>query len=91
MFDGTKVILDAYNRLLKKKVDMFRNNFRRGEFYNNGTRGIDCRKLAIIPWEHGDRISKSIRKVSIIKMLLLLSLIIKIYYFVYLLRVFIDY
>jgi glutamate receptor 3 len=67
MFDGTKVILDAYNRLLKKKVDMFRNNFRRGEFYNNGSKGIDCRKLAINAWEHGDRISKFIRKVSIIQ------------------------
>jgi glutamate receptor 3 len=67
MFDGTRVILDAYNRLLKKKADIFRNNFRRGEFYNNGSKGIDCKKLAIIAWEHGDRISKFIRKVSMIK------------------------
>ncbi|GIY84127.1 glutamate receptor 1, partial [Caerostris extrusa] len=61
-YDGTKVILDAYSRLLKKKPDIFRNNFRRGEVYNNGTKGIDCRKLPVTPWEHGDKISHYLRK-----------------------------
>lgn len=64
MFDGTKVILDAYGRLLKKNNNIFRNNFRRGEVYNNGTRGIDCRRLPVVPWEHGDKIFKNIKQVS---------------------------
>ncbi|GFY60999.1 glutamate receptor 1 [Trichonephila inaurata madagascariensis] len=64
-YDGTKVILDAYSRLLKKKPDIFRNNFRRGEVYNNGTKGIDCRKLPVTPWEHGDKITHYLRKTDI--------------------------
>ncbi|GFQ93706.1 glutamate receptor 1 [Trichonephila clavata] len=64
-YDGTKVILDAYSRLLKKKPDIFRNNFRRGEVYNNGTKGIDCRKLPVTPWEHGDKITHCLRKTDI--------------------------
>ncbi|CAL1261784.1 unnamed protein product [Larinioides sclopetarius] len=64
-YDGTKVILDAYSRLLKKRPDIFRNNFRRGEVYNNGTKGIDCRKLPVTPWEHGDKITHYIRKTDI--------------------------
>ncbi|GBL77668.1 Glutamate receptor 4 [Araneus ventricosus] len=54
MYDATKVLLDAFNRLLKKKPDIFRNNFRRGEVYNNGTKGINCHQtpdadMAIAP------------------------------------------
>ncbi|CAG2110606.1 unnamed protein product [Medioppia subpectinata] len=64
MFDGTKVFLDTYNRLLKKKSDIFRNNFRRGEFFNNGTKGIDCRKAPNNVWEHGDKITKFLRKIA---------------------------
>ena len=64
MFDGTKVFLDAYNRLLKKKADIFRNNYRRGDFFNNGSKGIDCRKLPVTVWEHGDKITKYLIKVS---------------------------
>ena len=63
MFDGTRVILDAYGRLLKKNNNVFRNNFRRGEVYNNGTRGIDCRRQPIVPWEHGEKIYKAIKQV----------------------------
>ncbi|XP_054167278.1 glutamate receptor 1-like [Oppia nitens] len=65
MFDATKVILDTYNRLLKKKSDLFKNNFRRGEFFNNGTKGIDCRRQSVIIWEHGDKIAKYIKKSEI--------------------------
>ncbi|KAG0412880.1 hypothetical protein HPB47_009975, partial [Ixodes persulcatus] len=53
MHDATKVILDAYSRLLKNKSDIFRNNFRRGEVYNRGTKGIDCQSWPAVTWEHG--------------------------------------
>ncbi|XP_067134213.1 glutamate receptor 1-like isoform X2 [Centruroides vittatus] len=65
MYDTTKVILDAYSRLLKRKPDIFRNNFRRGEVYNNGTKGLDCRKMPVITWEHGEKIIKYLRKTDI--------------------------
>ena len=63
MYDVAKVILDAYSRLLRRNPDIFRNNFRRGEVYNNGTRGIDCRRAPVLPWEHGERIARIFKKV----------------------------
>ncbi|GFR03207.1 glutamate receptor 1 [Trichonephila clavata] len=63
MYDATRVLLDAFNRLLKKKPDIFRNNFRRGEVYNNGTKGINCHQTPVMPWEHGERIARFLKKV----------------------------
>jgi hypothetical protein len=63
MYDGAKVLLDTYSRLLVKYSDLFRNNFRRGEIYNNGSKGIDCRRSPVIPWEHGAKIRNIMRKV----------------------------
>ncbi len=63
MYDGAKVLLDTYSRLLVKYSDLFRNNFRRGEIYNNGSKGIDCRRSPVIPWEHGTKIRNIMRKV----------------------------
>ncbi|GBN11496.1 Glutamate receptor 1 [Araneus ventricosus] len=65
MYDVAKVILDAYSRLLRRNPDIFRNNFRRGEVYNNGTRGIDCRRAPVLPWEHGERITRIFKKVRL--------------------------
>lgn len=65
MYDGAKVILDAYNRLIKKKPDVFRNNFRRGEVYNNGTKGIDCRRVPVVGFEHGQKIAAYMKKTEI--------------------------
>ena len=64
MYDGAKVMLDTYTRLFNRYSDSFRNNFRRGELYNNGLRGIDCRAEPIVQWEHGDKIKKFMRKVT---------------------------
>lgn len=63
MYDATRVILEAFNKLLKKKPDIFRNNFRRGEVYNNGTKGINCSQTPVMPWEHGERINRFMKKV----------------------------
>ena len=63
MYDATKVVLEAIGKILKKNSNAFRNNFRRGEIYNNGTRGIDCRRSPIVPWEHGEKILKHIKQV----------------------------
>ncbi|GIY38297.1 glutamate receptor 1 [Caerostris extrusa] len=65
MYDAARVLLDAFNRLLKKKKpDIFRNNFRRGEVYNNGTKGIICHQTPVMHWEHGDRITRFLKKVA---------------------------
>ncbi|KAM7290700.1 hypothetical protein ISCGN_027299 [Ixodes scapularis] len=61
MYDGAKVLLNAFKRLLKDYPTIFSKNFRRGEVYNNNTRGIDCRRDRVMPWEHGEEIAKRIR------------------------------
>lgn len=65
MYDAVFVLVEAFNKLLRKKPDLFRNNFKRGQIFNNGSRGIDCNtsKGWVTPWEHGDKISRFLRKV----------------------------
>lgn len=66
MHDAAKVILDTYSRLLKNKSDIFRNNFRRGEVYNRGMKGIDCQSWPAVTWEHGKTIAEFLRQTHII-------------------------
>lgn len=70
MYDAVFVLVEAFNKLLRKKPDMFRNNLRRGQIFNNGSRGIDCNTSRgwVTPWEHGDKISRFLRKVSSIEL-----------------------
>ncbi|CAH1389132.1 unnamed protein product [Nezara viridula] len=41
MYDAVFVLVEAFNKLLRKKPDMFRANLRRGQLFN-ATRGIEC-------------------------------------------------
>lgn len=70
MYDAVFVLVEAFNKLLRKKPDVFRNNMRRGQIFNNGSKGLDCNASGVwvTPWEHGDKISRFLRKVSILKM-----------------------
>lgn len=65
MYDGTRVMLGAFKQLLNEYPAIFAKNFRRGEVYNNNTRGIDCKREKVIPWEHGNEIFHRLRNVSI--------------------------
>ncbi|XP_044734636.1 glutamate receptor 1-like [Chrysoperla carnea] len=67
MYDAVFVLVEALNKMLKKKPDLFRSNFRRGQMLSNGTRALDCNtsKGWVTPWEHGDKISRLLRKVEI--------------------------
>ncbi|OQR77801.1 glutamate receptor 1-like, partial [Tropilaelaps mercedesae] len=64
MYDGTRVMLGAFKQLLNEYPAIFAKNFRRGEVYNNNTRGIDCKREKIMPWEHGNEIFHRLRNVS---------------------------
>ncbi|KAL1438313.1 hypothetical protein MTO96_048384 [Rhipicephalus appendiculatus] len=64
MYDGAKVLLHAFKQLLRDYPSIFSKNFRRGEVYNNNTRGIDCRREKVMPWEHGEEIAKRIRSIA---------------------------
>lgn len=91
MYDAVFVLVEAFNKLLRKKPDQFRSytmrrsggiqspftvnssavtspygsNFNANNNNNNG-RALDCNmsKGWVIPWEHGDKISRYLRKVS---------------------------
>lgn len=84
MYDAVFVLVEAFNKLLKKKPDQFRSytmrrsstqhsytNSSYGNLIANGqnVRVLDCNtaKGWISPWEHGDRISRYLRKVRSIQ------------------------
>lgn len=66
MYDAVFVLVEAFNKILKKKPDLFKNNYRRGQPFNNGSKGLDCNASGgwVTPWEHGDKISRHLRKVK---------------------------
>lgn len=66
MYDGVQVLMDALSRLWRKKPDAFRNALRRAAAGQmNTTKVIDCNpgKNWVVPFEHGDKISRLIKKV----------------------------
>jgi glutamate receptor, ionotropic, invertebrate len=69
MYDAVFVIAEAFNKVLRKKPDQFRNYaIARRTATNSGnvTKSLDCNtaKGWVQPWEHGDKISRYLRKVE---------------------------
>ncbi|XP_055630590.1 glutamate receptor 1-like isoform X2 [Toxorhynchites rutilus septentrionalis] len=72
MYDAVFVLVEAFSKIVRKKPDQFRAYTvrNRGQPFNlptNGTRTLDCNmsKGWVTPWEHGDKISRYLRKVEI--------------------------
>ncbi|XP_068623671.1 glutamate receptor 1-like [Battus philenor] len=67
MYDGVQVLMDALGRLMRKKPDAFRSALRRAAAQANTTKVIDCNpgKSWVVPFEHGDKISRLIKKTDI--------------------------
>ncbi|XP_013149622.1 PREDICTED: glutamate receptor 1-like [Papilio polytes] len=67
MYDGVQVLMDALGRLMRKKPDAFRTALRRAAAQANLTKVIDCNpsKSWVIPFEHGDKITRLIKKTDI--------------------------
>jgi hypothetical protein len=69
MYDAVFVLVEAFTKIIRKKPDQFKAyTMRRGQPFNlpsNGTRALDCNtsKGWVTPWEHGDKISRYLRKV----------------------------
>jgi len=68
MYDAVFVLIEAFNKLLRKRTD--KNSARRivapgSSQPTNGTRSLDCNNNRgwVTPWEQGDKISKFLRKV----------------------------
>lgn len=83
MYDAVFVLVEAFNKLLRKKPDQFRSyttrrssshlNYSNSSYgalmtslSNNNNRILDCNtaKGWVNPWEHGDKISRYLRKVK---------------------------
>lgn len=77
MYDSVFVLVEAFNRIIRKKPDQFRAyTMRKQNGQTNvtatttsagGTKFLDCNpsKGWVTPWEHGERIAKNLRKVEI--------------------------
>lgn len=85
MYDAVFVLVEAFNKLLRKKPDQFRTYTMRrmgqlpaqpttnisapnGSANVNANRVLDCNtsKGWVNPWEHGDKISRYLRKVRVL-------------------------
>lgn len=80
MYDAVFVLVEAFNKLLRKKPDQFRSytmrrtgqipvtpiNGTQSNASANANRVLDCNtsKGWVNHWEHGDKISRFLRKVG---------------------------
>lgn len=80
MYDAVFVLVEAFNRILRKKPDQFRANHLQRRSHGGGGSGsanalnessalLDCNtsKGWVTPWEQGEKISRVLRKVKYTK------------------------
>jgi glutamate receptor, ionotropic, invertebrate len=69
MYDSVFVLVEAFNRIIRKKPDQFRSyTMRRQNGAPNTTaKFLECNtsKGWVTQWEHGERIAKNLRKVEV--------------------------
>lgn len=70
MYDAVFVLVEAFNRIIRKKPDQFRTYTMRRQANgqaNITTKFLECNtsKGWVTQWEHGERIAKNLRKVEI--------------------------
>ncbi|XP_021197940.3 glutamate receptor 1 isoform X1 [Helicoverpa armigera] len=63
-YDAVQVLIDAVLRLMRKKPDILRATLRRAS--QNNSKIMDCNpKNKLIPFEHGEKISRMIKKTEV--------------------------
>uniref|UniRef100_A0A336MVV7 CSON005520 protein n=1 Tax=Culicoides sonorensis TaxID=179676 RepID=A0A336MVV7_CULSO len=75
IYDSVFALVEAFNKILKKKSDQFKAYTVRksgggsGNLPSNVSKGLDCNPASssggMTVWEHGDKISRYIRKIEI--------------------------
>jgi len=74
--DGVTAIVDGLSALISRTDSTpFRETFRRGQVYNNGTRGIQCKPDSPV-WVHGRAIMNSFKQVPELQSVLALIIFI---------------
>ena len=61
--DSVAVTVRALTSLFAEDPEVLRVTFRRGEVYNNETRGIQCKADWPVPWVHGPAIIRHLKQV----------------------------
>jgi len=64
MMDAVDIIVHGLRSLLIHNPDVFRRTFRRGQVFNNETRGIQCNRDPLVPWVHGHTILSHLLSVN---------------------------
>jgi len=64
MMDAVDTIVHGLRSLLMLNPDVFRRTFRRGQVFNNETRGIQCDREPLVPWVHGRTILAHLHNVN---------------------------
>lgn len=76
MHDAVNVLVEGYNKIFRKKTaDILRNvksmmNSQTVTFFNGSRIECTTNNGWITPWEHGEKISRILRKVSLLIQLL---------------------
>ena len=62
--DSVNTLLIGLGAMVQSDPEAMRNNFRRGQVYNNDSRGLHCGRNPPQPWVHGPAAMKHFREVS---------------------------
>ena len=63
--DAISAVIHGLSSMLTDPESEIFRTFRRGQVYNNGTRGLQCRTGPAVPWVHGPSILSSFLAVSL--------------------------
>ena len=64
MIDAVDVLVEGLRaKLDADELDSWRSTFRRGQIYNEGSPGVQCRGQPPLPWQHGPDLIRFIKQV----------------------------
>jgi len=64
VIDGVDVLVEGLRAKLDvEEMDSWRGTFRRGQIYNEGSPGIQCRRQPSVAWQHGPDLIRFIKQV----------------------------
>lgn len=61
--DSLTTMAKGLNTMIDRDPNVLGAVFRRGQFYNNNERGIDCKSPNLSPWQYGQKVLENFRAV----------------------------
>jgi len=66
VIDGVDVLVEGLRaKMNADELDSWRSTFRRGQVYNDGSPGIQCRRQPSVRWQHGPDLIRFIKQVRV--------------------------